>query len=314
MNSKNKKNILVVCNDAGGANLLSAFVKANRDKFNFTCFVSGPAVKIFKDKGIKVKEYFSPSPEAQIKIFKNLWLVLTGSSWSVPFEIDFINAAKRQGVPSATFIDHWVNFKERFGFPRKGWRNNLPDQIWVGDRYAYDLAKKSFVGKDIKMKKNWYFEEVVEKYRSLTKNRTLKARKILLISEPFTSPTNYHGDKKHKKQSEISIINSLVDSVGNLGRPIVIRLHPSEKVQKYAKIINKNEKKLNIRLSVGRDPLADIVEAKYVIGMESAFLVLSALCGKKTFSYIPDLNYKCPLPFKNIIKINDLNKLIRTIK
>lgn len=308
------KNILVVSNDAGGANLLSAFVKNNYNKSNFICLVSGPAVKIFKDKNIKIEENFSTPAETLLSGIKNLSLVLTGSSWSVSREMEFIIAAKKHGISSATFIDHWVNFKERFGFPRKGWQNNLPDQIWTGDRYAYNLAKMLFKSKDIRLKKNWYFKEAKEQYDKLRQNKKLKTDKILLVSEPFTSAVNYLGDKKYQKQSELYIMDTLLESLVHLGRSVILRLHPSEKVQKYQKIIDKYKNSLDIEVSVGKDPFVDLARSKYVIGMESGFLVLAVLCGKKTFSYIPGNGYKCPLPFKNIIKINNLNNLIRIIK
>lgn len=314
MNYRNKKNILVVCNDAGGANVVSSFVKANLSKFNFSCLVSGPAVKIFKSKGLKIKEKFSVSPKTILNNFKNISLVLTGSSWSVSTEIDFIAAAKKQRVPTVTFIDHWVNYRERFGFPRAVWRNNLPDEIWVGDPYAHKLAKNFFNNKSIKLKKNWYFKEVKDGYKLISNKVKSKADKILLISEPFNSAINYHGDNKIKKTSEFYIMDSLIDKLGPSGWPIVIRLHPSEKQAKYQKIISKYKSKFDIKLSSGKDPLVDLAQAKYVIGMESAFLVLSALCGKKTFSYIPGNEYQCPLPFKNIIKIHNLNKLISFIR
>lgn len=313
MNSINK-NILVACNDAGGANILACFVKANQSKFNFICLVSGPAVKIFKDKGIKIKEDFSTAAETLLSNFKRLSLVLTGSSWSVKREIEFILAARKYNIPSVTFIDHWVNFKERFGFPRKDWQSNLPDEIWTGDRYAYDLAKEFFKKQDIKLKKNWYFKEVRERYDKLRQNKKTKADKILLVSEPFAAAVNYHGDKKLEKQSELNIIDTLLENFVGRQFSIILRLHPSEKAKKYQKIINKYKNSLDIEISANRDPLIDLVRSKYVIGMESAFLVLAVLCGKKTFSYIPGNAYKCSLPFKQVIKIKNLNKLIRIIK
>ncbi|MBI5221208.1 MAG: hypothetical protein HY979_00175, partial [Candidatus Magasanikbacteria bacterium] len=228
--------------------------------------------------------------------------------------LDFIVAAKKQGLPSITFMDHWVNYRERFGFPNRRWQNNLPDEIWVGDQYAYKLAKFFFNSKSIKLKKNWYFKEIKDGYRLINNKVKSKADKILLISEPFNSAVNYYGDKKNKKTSEFYIMDTLIDKLGPSGRPVVIRLHPSEEQEKYQTIINKYKSKFDVKISSGKDPIVDLAQAKYVIGMESAFLVLSALCGKKTFSYIPGNEYRCPLPFKNIIKIHNLNKLISFIR
>jgi len=64
-----------------------------------------------------------------------------------------------------SFIDHWVNYRERFGYPLKNWKNNLPDEIWAGDKYAFLIAKKLFNKiLPIKLVKNPYFKEIKNKY------------------------------------------------------------------------------------------------------------------------------------------------------
>ena len=49
-------NILVVCHDAGGAEVVSAFVKDNPYNQNFTLLVAGPAKKIFHKRNLETTE------------------------------------------------------------------------------------------------------------------------------------------------------------------------------------------------------------------------------------------------------------------
>ena len=51
---RNKSKFLVVCHDTGGAEIISAFVKLRKKKNDCICFISGPAVKIFRRKKIKI--------------------------------------------------------------------------------------------------------------------------------------------------------------------------------------------------------------------------------------------------------------------
>ena len=48
------KKILVVCHDAGGADVISSWIFVNKLK-NFNYYIKGPSIKIFKDKLKKIK-------------------------------------------------------------------------------------------------------------------------------------------------------------------------------------------------------------------------------------------------------------------
>lgn len=45
---------LIICHDAGRAEILSAYVKAHEKKAIFYCVVAGPAEKIFRRKKYKI--------------------------------------------------------------------------------------------------------------------------------------------------------------------------------------------------------------------------------------------------------------------
>ena len=163
MNIKPGSSILVVCHDAGGAEIVSAYVKKNKDQYVFYCCVSGPALNIFDKKGLQslclpqevsLESCFADSGQVYD-------MLLTGTSWTTDLERRAIAMAREKGILTASYLDHWVNYRQRFGYPADGWEKTLPDQIWVGDMYAYKQAEKDgFLS--IHLVRNEYFEEIRE--------------------------------------------------------------------------------------------------------------------------------------------------------
>jgi hypothetical protein len=45
-----KKTALIVCHDAGGANLINSWKRNNNSKYKYYLYIAGPAKKIFKGK------------------------------------------------------------------------------------------------------------------------------------------------------------------------------------------------------------------------------------------------------------------------
>lgn len=317
MANKKKKKIFVVCNAAGGAEIVTSYVKKHEQDYNFICLTTGPAEKIFKRKGLnKFLVKSRKKPTELLSDIKNLEMVLTGTSWAPSIEYDFILAAKQKKIKTVSYLDHWVNYRERFGYSRKNWENNLPEEIWVGDKYAYDLAKKFFKKLKIKLVPNQYFKEIKEKYKKININQSKKpAGGFLIISEPSLSSISCIGNKGRVYYNEFDIIKMILDVFvqKEIKEKIIIRYHPSEKRNKYNRILLRYTDKLKISKSGNQDLLEDIAEVKTVIGTESMALVIAFLCWKKAISFMPHKNKKCPLPLNHIKKIKDINELIKVL-
>ena len=80
------------------------------------------------------------------------WL-LCGTSWASGLERNAIKMARLVGKKTVAFLDHWVNYHERFQVDGVCC---YPDEIWVGDQYAYDLAEKIFSDVPILLRTNPY--------------------------------------------------------------------------------------------------------------------------------------------------------------
>jgi len=309
--SVNKKltKVLVVCHDAGGAEVVSSYVKYNLIDKQYICIVKGPAVKVFERKGLHflvkrggpktAKSFFDKTKE----VFD---LVLTGSSSPSTLELDYTREAKRKDIKTITLLDHWVNYKERFKYPKKNWKENLPDEIWLGDKYGYDMAKACFPGLPVKLVPNMFFKEIKDEYDK-AKKKYAKRNNILFVGEPISKSLNYNS----KLCTEYDILDIFlrycVDN--SIKNKILVRRHPSEKAGKYGIIINKYEKVLLVSESSEPSMFVELAKSSLVIGMRSMFLVLAVLCNKKTVSFLPGKWPECPIPFKQIKKIRNINQI-----
>lgn len=98
--------IAVVSHDAGGAEILSSWLV--RCSESYCLVLDGPAKAIFQRKLGANK--ITPLSEA---IGQCDW-VLCGTSWQSNVERRAIALAKSEGKTVVAFLDHWVNYSERF--------------------------------------------------------------------------------------------------------------------------------------------------------------------------------------------------------
>ena len=90
--------VAVVSHDAGGAEILSSYVRQHRADAVFV--LDGPARAIFARKLGALRHVALDAAVAQCE------QVICGTSWRSDLEIDAIRAAKSLGKPSVAFLDH----------------------------------------------------------------------------------------------------------------------------------------------------------------------------------------------------------------
>ena len=83
-------------------------------------------------------------------------------------------------------MNHWINYKERFKYEKEDF---LSDEIWVFDKYAFDLAHQSFPDTLIKLKKNYYLEHVLAKIENFQEKNMKES--FLYVLEPCRETQNY---------------------------------------------------------------------------------------------------------------------------
>ena len=141
MSKRISKTLGIVSHDAGGAEILSNWVKRNNKDTKFMFFLRGPAKKIFhRNLDINLVD----QNEQTIQNFLDeIDLLICGTSWQSSLEREFIFEAKKSKIKVISILDHWVNYRERFIVNKS---LVLPDEIWVCDEFAYKKAKMNLKG------------------------------------------------------------------------------------------------------------------------------------------------------------------------
>ena len=277
-----KKNLLVVSNDAGGANQIYYFLKFN--KINFKLYAKGPAIKIFKKKNNGKNIY---------KLINQSEIILFGSGTGL-MEYKIMQKSILDQKYTIVFLENWVNFKERIDRTENSF---FPKEIWVSDNKAFILAKKYYKNK-IKIKKipNYYLEYFENNKKTIKKN--IKKNKIIYLSPNYDlgGITN-----KYRKKKDLKILKILLTKK-NIIKKIIkqkklfidILLHPSDKQDKYNNIQEKNHKLIKI---LSKKKLNNVLfNYKYAISTNSYSLYISKKIGLVTFNNIKNTGIKSTIP------------------
>ena len=170
--------LLVACHDAGGAEIVSSWLRRRPDADAVPCLLEGPARAIFARKLGPALRTVDALPSLD-----GLDLVLCGSSADAPLERGVVRAARAAGVRSAVWLDHWVNYPQRFVLDGAA---VLPDEVWVADEHAERLAAETLPGARIRLCGNPYLEDAAAEIHSLEQTRGRGGERILYLTQPTT--------------------------------------------------------------------------------------------------------------------------------
>ena len=291
--------ICVVSHDAGGAELIANHIPALHEDCLFV--LEGPAKSVFERHLGEIK---CSNLEASIE--KANW-VLTGSGWQSSLEWKAIGLAKKLNTKSVTYIDHWMNYRERFF--RNGIQH-LPDEIWVGDVYAESIARDAFDGPLIRRVKNYYFANLKKYISANIRERISKGQgcNVLYVCEPIGEHARLeYGDRLHWGYTEFEALNFFLANFKhlNLGiKKIVLRPHPSEDKKKYESVVDA----FNFPVMLGGDRalVEEIMNSDLIVGCQSMAMIIGLLAGKRVISSIPPYGRPCALPHREIESLSDI--------
>ncbi len=296
----------VISHDAGGAEILSSYVR--QQNINCCYVLEGPASKIFERKlgineNIPLKEAIHRSTS-----------VICGTSWQSDIEFEAIKMARSLGKRSVAFIDHWVNYADRF--VRLG-ETVLPDEIWVGDAWAKAMVTEIFPSTPVLLLDNPYLQDVRVELLGYQKRSpvTLESISVLYVCEPIGAHALLrHGDARFWGYVEEDALHYFLSNLSVLGKPverILIRPHPSELVDKYSWV--QKAYKLPIQFAGKSSLLNEISDSDVVVGCESMAMVIALLADKKVMSCIPPQGRACALPYHQIASLQNMLSTRRTV-
>lgn len=312
------KNVLVAACEAGASQILSSLIR-NIEPNNITYILEGPAIDIFDEKLPGIKN--SPLSE---EVFKKADMVITGTSLIPELERDAIKITKTANKYCISLLDHWIHYKERF-IPvierdkKSPFSAYLPDEIWITDDYAKEVAVKAGIPEDkLFLIDNFYLTDFIEKARNFKVD--LASKNVLYICEPVYDDLKLlYGDGNAWGYNEYDLVKDCISSLPLLEKyfkKIIFRMHPNEDQEKYNKIISDYRGNISVELSSFKKKTLeeDCMQADYVVGVESMALVLASILNKKVFSCLPGKAKKpCVLPHKEIIHITTLKDIVNFI-
>lgn len=289
--------IAIVSHDAGGAEILSSWLRRYEEPYSLV--LDGPAKSIFQRK----LNYCEPIPLSEA-IRQSDW-VLCGTSWQSSLERQAIVQAKGAGKKIVAFLDHWVNYKERF---EEQGVAIYPDEIWVGDVEAERIARTLFHQLPVVLKSNPYFEEIQLEFEGVKFRDSFKQYSVLYVCEPICEHALLqYGDERYWGYTEEEALQFFVDNINILEctvNKIIVRPHPSESKTKYDWI--KQVPSLRIEIGGNRTLFEEISEADVVVGCESMAMVVGLLAKKRVISSIPPGGRACRLPHAGIERLRVL--------
>jgi hypothetical protein len=295
--------IAIVAHDAGGAEIVSSYVRQR----NLHCVFSlgGPAQRIFEQKlGIH------QSVSVGEAIMQCEWL-LCGTSWQSDLEIRGIELARTKGKKSVAFIDHWQYYSERF--TRSGERH-LPDEIWVGDKIAELIARSCLPDITTKLIPNPYFIDVKKELTSkgLRIKKPVNTYRFLYVSEPVKEfALTFLGNELvlgYSDEDPLRLFLADLLKTPERVEEIIIRAHPSESINKYDWVLAEFD--LPIRIDRNRGLVESISNCDIVVGCESMAMVVGLLAEKRVISCIPRGGRACSLPHPEIEHFQLMQKIL----
>jgi hypothetical protein len=215
------------------------------------------------------------------------WCLL-GTSWQSDLEWRALGEARRLGKRAVSFLDHWVNYTERF---TRGGKQRLPDEIWVGDEEAQALARQHFPRTPVSLVPNPYFAYVrqeIRRHEAARPAQTSPGARVLFVCENLSEHARLRfGDERHFGYTEFDALEYFFAHLRNLGKvaQVTLRPHPSDAADKYAKVAAAHAPL--VRLSSGEPLLEEIAEADVVVGCESMAMVAALLAKKRVLCSVP---------------------------
>jgi hypothetical protein len=292
MLTKDSDQILaIVCHDAGAANHIISWVRNQTEFSNFNAFFMGPGEQLWN----------AAFPDIQLcssleETLSHATTLLSGTGWASNIEHEARKTARLKNISSISLLDHWVNYRERFC--RKG-EEVLPDEIWVVDDTAFQIATKEFPSVKIKRTTDFLTREFVT---SVVPIQNVRSNNLLYLLEPIR-------DKWGKSElGEFQALTYFLDKIALLDFPsdlsISLRCHPSEQPEKYQRYISEQSV---FSIVMDNGSLVDAVSsAKWVAGCSTFAMTLALQSGRTVYSTLPPWAPPLTLPFREIIEIRNL--------
>jgi hypothetical protein len=285
------KTVGVVCRDAGSANQIAWHIKNNPGNYFFA--LEEPARSIFE--GV-----LGPIENYELKRLA-LWCdeLISGTGWQSDFEWLGMQTFLGDDKSVTTYLDNWNDYPERF--VRNGVKIH-PSILWVSDSIAQEKATLEFPDTPVILQRNYYLDSIREIYAGLTKSATKRSaqRNILYLTQPISEVQNYNSiPRKFTEYDALQQFINEYNSCRDLDLNLRIRLHPSEKQDKYSHLVMHIEE----MKSKSRDLPVDLAWSDFVIGVDTYAMYVADQLGLPVATSATEIDFQGSIPWENMISL-----------
>jgi hypothetical protein len=287
-----RRPLAVIAHDAGAANHIFAWLGDEQPALH----LAGPAHALWRAR-------HGETPQAALApTVAGAAMVITGTGWASNLEHDARRLAREQGIRSVAVIDHWTNYPARF--VRDG-EQVLPDEIWVSDPYASQIAQAAFPSVPVVEQPNAYLAGLVAEVRAQQAPDAANDNdRVLYVLEPIRQAW---GDLP--EPGEFAALDYFMQQRARAqvapGAEIRLRPHPSDPPGKYDAWLAKQGSP-RIGLDTAPSLAAGLAWANVVAGCQTYAMVVALACGRTVISTIPAWAPPCVLPQLDIIRLSRL--------
>jgi hypothetical protein len=279
----------VVCHDAGGANQIIAMLSSWEHVPTYVC-MEGPAAALWQ-------QTFPDFPlSSDFSWVNTVSVLISGTGWASDLEHEARRAARDAGVYSLAVLDHWTSYNDRF--IRSG-ETILPNEIWVLDFEAEQLALQCFPNTKIIRKPDFYGESQASLVQPVT-NKT--PNHLLYLLEPIRSGWG------REIPGEFQALQFFLDNIRKLAIPketvISLRPHPSESEAKYFPFcIEQAEYPVRLACCSLTEGLS---ASRWVAGCQTFAMTIALRAGRRVYGTLPPWAPRCSLPHGGIVHLRDV--------
>ena len=286
---------LFIFSDPGGAKPILSYLSLNK-KIKTFLVISDRLYNFYSDFNIQVDIYNEGSEFEIINTFKPDF-IFTGTSYTSQIELKFILAAKKSGIISYSFIDHYTCFLERFKF------NNdyiFPENICVLDETAVNIAHENKLPGNILNTGN-YYHIYLKKWKPINTKKELLEKVGIQLSkkkicvygpDPLSNKVKvneFDFDELEATKHLSKIAEELKET-----HQFILNPHPNQNLEKISKLCGNHMLLITQPIDVN----SLIYYADVVLGFFSSFLVEATILNKPVLRFF--LNKKMSDPFEKM--------------
>ena len=281
--------ILFATNDAGPAVYISQIIDALNEEF--ICVSSLASSRSFNKYGSR-NQIVSFEDQAQYDGFfqeeflnSHVSLIVAGTSWGSCVDKAVIKFGMENNIKVISIIEHWSWYRERFKVDKE---LRIPNYIIVNDEVAKSEAVVSGLPEDIIFslgnpvleKRSFEVNTIVDKTRWRRDLNIPDNKIVTFVSENYLQGFP-PGSEYDQGFNEFTVLEDILRVITDQHH-LVLKLHPNEPAQKYAKYANRN-----VSIFSEMDIPALTVHSDFIIGMGSMLLLEMALQRQDIVSYRP---------------------------